>query len=329
MAEPILPNNMCIDTYINKQPKSTLLDSIVNFINKYDRTATGNYTLISPNIIDRMYQSKTFCCILRDITSMNEIYGVVFSLIHRCEIEGKITNSSYTTYLCIHPDHRSRGCALALINTMKQSGYPLNIKHGYYTSAVSRSEVSLPIKSWYRPINVFTAKYAGFNIKTDAKSQTRSKLLYRIPKLELSVEKADTSHYFLAKDILKRTPAVIKYQPTKKGWKSFTRTFDVYIVGDSSIFALFPLEIMISKTHRTVKIAQLSLSVGNIEEILTAALYISKESDYDLLHGNIMSNITAEALDKINASISTAENYLEFYNSESGITIDKFSMPLH
>ena len=37
MEQIKLPDNMKIDTYANKRPKESILDAVINFINKYDR----------------------------------------------------------------------------------------------------------------------------------------------------------------------------------------------------------------------------------------------------------------------------------------------------
>ena len=101
--------------------------------------------------------------------------------------------------------------------------------------------------------------------------------------------------------------------------------FDVYLVGNDSLFMLLPLTSTISSTRKSVRNAQVALMIG---DVLPQALWVAKEENYDLLYGWLASDITIDRVESIRGHVTIGHSYLEYYNSKESIPNNTLSCPL-
>ncbi len=289
----ILPGN------INKE-------AITQFINRYHKQENGNSTLITANIYNIFTKLGAVCSYMAE---EKKIIGVVFSIVLTLNI-GK---SSYTTYLCIHPEHRGDQHAPKLIeSTISFGAKYLGVNHGYYLGTKSRRKGCL-IHSWYRILDIDTMWNTGFGMILDEK---KAKLKYRIRMPEDTlVEKG--LHVESVKDKI----CLIYWDPSEKELERFNEHLDFYTIYQNdkpaAIFILFPLECIIGRTGKKIKIAMLTYFcsfAGNDNSSLRAVFSTARNAGYPCLYGYAIGDLTGEILTETGCHVTDMNFYLDFYN---------------
>jgi hypothetical protein len=355
--EPILSPDMKCTIYhpltmngTRMEMESGLTANISKFIETHDRTESGNITELSSESFGRFFETPCFIGIL---LKNGEILGTMITIIMRVKIDDREFITTYTTFLCIHKDHRDSGLAMILIRSIMREGYQkYGIQHGYYMTSNTHHSVHSEIKSWYRPINIKRASAAGFTLQTFDRRGDRQSVAMR-QKLAYHVSKPSPlpvlGSYYEVMDIMKkRSNGVVKdpqdltpgpflfgdkkgllgklcLDPTYQEFIWLSKCFDIYTVGDYGIFMLFPMTTYISGTGRRVRNAQVALMVG---DILPQALWIANEKGYDLLYGWCSSDVTSEKVISIRGLITTAKSYLELYNTKKIINNNDMMVPI-
>ena len=203
-----LPEGYTMDVNVGQIDESVMYQ-LAEFYKTNNKMASGNVTVLSianiqsimncggHNVIMKRngvivgsifslpleigYKTKLLPDIIEDMVATS---GPLFQLSPNYKPEPVPANnlekvkSSYTTHLCIRPDHRTRGYAMALIRKVMNSGYPSGIRHGYYFTSRIHHQCHQQIHSFFRPINIVKAQQDGFYVPTVA-SQTRQRLMYR------------------------------------------------------------------------------------------------------------------------------------------------------
>lgn len=326
---------------------------IMDFIKTHDCTDSGNITELSQESLNRFLLIP---CVIGILFHNDQIVGTMISVILRVhysdkESEGLDLLTTYTTFLCIDTSFREKGLAMALIRGIMKEGYVrYGINHGYYMTAEVHHHISSKIESWYRPINIQKAIGAGFTLGTfarkgDRRAAIRQKIAYHIGKPNIIPVKASRSSYEKVLRIFRKHNSkdsnhetctcthphpnmdanTLYLNPTLIEYECMCRCFDVYIVGDDSLFMLFPMDSVISSTQKRVHNAQLALMIG---DVLPHALWIASESGYDLLYGWCGSDITHERVINTRGLITTAESHLEFYNTKKLIPNNNMMTPI-
>ena len=293
-------------------------EPIMKFIKLHDKTDSGNITELSLNSFTRILSTPCFIGIL---FKNGEIIGTMFTLIFRTTQ----LLTTYTTFLCIHKSEREQGLAMILIRSIMKEGYlKYGITHGYYMSYNTHHDINVIINSWYRPINISKLSIAGFTLQDFSNiklADTKQRLYYHVVTPKILPIKATIKSYQLFTIIAKH--GTIYLTPTKQEYKWLLQCFDIYLVGTSGLFMLFPISCIISSTK--IYSANLSLMIG---DVLPQVLWIAKENNYDLLYGWYTGDITTEKVSSIKGLTTVATQYLEFYNTKQPTLPDNFLMPI-
>lgn len=317
-----------IDGSTGPAPDETMKQHIIEFIRTHDRTHSGNITELSPESLSRMLATPSILAILQE---QGRIIGTIITLLLRVQYREFRFLSSYTTFLCVETSHREQGLAMILIRAVMREGYShYKMQHGYYMTGTPHHPICSEIKSWYRPINVKKARNAGFTLQTFASNkgvtaETRQRLAYHVTKPSILPVKATLQSYKLVCRILRSASDALYLAPTRSEYEWLCTCFDVYIVGESGLFMLFPMTTYISDGDQRVRNAQLALMIG---DVLPQAVWVASESNYDLLYGWCCGDITTERVMGMRGLITVAKSYLELYNTQSVITGNKMRVPL-
>lgn len=321
----IIPNGFYCIVYhpvsLNNQegikPSKKTKEKIIKFIENHN-CINNNVTELTMESLDRFLSTPSFLGVL---FKEKEIVGTILTLLFRVQYNDLNIITSYTTFLCIHQTYRNKGFAMILIRSiMKEGYYKYNCKHGYYLTFNTHHNINSKINSWYRPINIKKSLTAGFTLQT-FNSELKQKIFYHIPKPKLLPVKVNYEHFDLVLKIFQLKKNSFCLSPTKQELKWLCDCFDVYIVGSDGLFILFPMVSKITSTSRKVYIAHLTLMIG---DVIQEALWIAKESNYDLLYGWCSSDITFNKIETIKGLITTANCYIEFYNCKR--LINNFDM---
>lgn len=301
--------------------------NIMKFIKTNNCTDSGNVTELSVNSLERFISMP---CIIGILFHNNIIIGTIFTIILRVNYKDDVNFlTSYTTFLCVDNNFRRQGLATILIRNIMIEGYSkYNVNHGYYMTYNIQHNINNKIQSWYRPINVKRLAAAGFTLPSlpslqNDRNGTRQRLSYHIATPQILPIKVTSADYQNVLNILKR--GCLYLAPTQDEFEMMRKCFDIYTVGNHSMFMLFPMTSVISSTKKKITTAQLAMMVG---DILSYALWVAKETDYDALYGWISGDITTDKVISARGLITTSESYIEFYNMNEIIPNDLITIPL-
>jgi hypothetical protein len=319
----ILDKDLVCKVFTESFLSSDIFEKIMNFINVHNRTETGNIVQINKEIFER-YLSTNF--VISVLFHQEEIVGTIFSVVFGIQVNNKLDiSTSYTTFLCVHKDHRKKNYPMILIRSnIKELYHKYNSLCSYYICNNTHHDVYNTMKLWYRPINIKNAENGGFILHEfpDTKhfsSSKRKRMAYNIPKPRNIPKKANDEDYDKVLKLLKT--GKIYLNPTLSEYKCLCKCFDIYIVENKGVFFLFPLYMYVKKP---VKNVQLSLMTG---DIIDSVLWIAKESNYDLLCGWFSGNINKDMIDKIKGLTASSDLFLEFYNFQKTIPNNLFFVP--
>lgn len=315
-----IPDNIKIEIY--EENNDIPYDKIIQFINENDKLS-GNITLIDKEKIDRLLKNNSYFGVV--FNKENEIIGTMCSISISLKYNDEKINSSYTTYLCIHPDYRNKNLAMLLISSIINKGARiLNVNHGYYIVDNKIHNINNTIQTWYRIINYKKAKNANYTMYKFP-GKIREKLYYHISDAPIdqlinpTVENYEKFLSFLdSKDKLTFYPSSYKY------FKNICITFDIYM-NDKGFFMLFPIDsLILNNVSKNILMNNVFL-VLMIGDLFNELLYISKK--YDVIYGKTFGNLNEELIIK-NKCLKTKNKILEFYNQKEIINLDKIFIPI-
>lgn len=327
--------------------KDIRVNQIIEFINKNNKMDTGNITLISSELLKKIFNMGSYVMIMTDMKNMT-VLGTILSIplsikvINNCqrsdnENNYNIVTHGCTTFLCMDKRLRGLGLGMKLIRSMTKLGYKNNIYCGYHITSEKRSNNDIPIKCWYRPIKLDRARQAGFKFATYTKqgdrNNNRDKIAYttKLPK-DVSVIKADSNNlneiyeYYIKETSNKK----LSYYPDIKQWQCWIESFDTYVVKNFNdivgVFTLSTMSSLITQTNNTIELSTIILSCGDPHHTLKGALYISR--DKDLLYGYKNMHFNDQNIKDINAVTTKIQLWLSFYNNKIEINSYDICLPL-
>lgn len=142
----------------------------IKFYTSVFEGSDSNYESLDPRIAP-VYDGL----ILRLFHESSQI-GFVAAIAHNLRISGNLADetevttehievrSSLTTHLSIKPAYQSRGFAGLLIKALMSQGHGDGVISGYFYGFKPKTMSAIPIRSWYRIINVKECHRAGYGI---------------------------------------------------------------------------------------------------------------------------------------------------------------------
>lgn len=312
---------MDIKVYTCVLPHGINGQELIKFINRYNVQDNGNITLMSEKTFNTLSRIGTVCSY---VLEGNQIVGTVMSV----SLTLNTGKSSYTTYLCVHPEHRHKDLARKLINTNIIFGEKmLKTEQGYYIGLKSRRAGS-KINSWYRIINYDRMKNTGFGVLADEKM---ARLKYKIKRIDNAIVKKG----FRTKDVVDSSK-LIHWSPDKKELKRFSEVLNCYTIfidnEPSAVFIISSLDCIIGKTNKKVTMAVLNYfycPINDKRRCIKMIFNQVRDEGYDCLYGYVMSDITDTIISELGSHVTSIDFYLDFYNTYvEGINPRSINIPI-
>ncbi len=365
-----LHSNFKSKTYLGDKLPSQVADEIVAFMAEYNVMSNNNITFLSRPMIDRLSKSGAYCAVIRITDEPNTpIVGSIFTLpvelyyrgydvptpdVKRmipelrtvdCNgVNSVMIDSCYTSYLCVRPDCRKSGLAMALIRLVMNVGWPYNVRSGYYLCAQTHHRCHVKINSWYRPLNVAKTRLGGFQLPElpdNVKLRDRDlplRLHYRttVPK-DYNYIRCNDSDV----DTIKTLTGVwdSKYRIVHHNHNpAYIANFDVYWItkreSKIAMFTLIPLTIRIHGKKQNTEAYQLAyLSHDCNDDDLTSILmtvgFVALELGGSVLCGHMMGPLfDVDKYRDFHPLVTDGLNHMEFYNADFTPDISQINVPL-
>lgn len=325
-----------------RQPRETNeLNEIAYFLQNHNQSLeTGSVTLLSDNLVNAFQKFGVYPLTIRSEFQDREILGTVLVLpisIGKNDAAAKIFGC--ISFLCVHKLFRGRGVAKRLIVKLTDLGQTLQIGQAYSIGAQSRSDNSILLKRWFRPILHRTAKELGFDFpsyrKFGDRSDYRTNFAYNtnLPShvemgLVCPIIGTPGTQSFTAQEVLdfyltNTSKMKLRYQPTLEEWYRWIMAFPTYAVSTGGkligLFALTVLSSLMShsKGAKEGKFSVLLLFVatdGNGVDVLRSFFSASHTSGVSVAMGYEMGDVTAKDLGDVKAIKNKNPVYLSFHN---------------
>lgn len=255
-------------------------------------------------------------------------------------------HSCYTSYLCVRPDCRSQGLAMALIRLVMNVGWPYGVRSGYYMCSKPHHRCHTKLQSWYRPLHLERARQGGFsipevpNVTRRSDGQLRLRLFFRtgMPKGYTAPRTTVSEMGDLAR-LLPLWESNYKVHTWGTGLLGMVENFDVHWVEYKgrklALFALIPLTIYVETQAKAAQVYQLGyLSIdpdemGHLTNVLTAAGSVALGLGACVLHGYQMGPLADVSKYKdFHPMLTESENHLEFYNADFIPKVEEINLPI-
>lgn len=299
---------------------------LIDFLNKHHRTNTGNTTLLTEENFVTLSKVGTLCSyIMKEdldkdkIKTDGQLIGTIFNTFNTISVKGALVKTCYTTYLCIDNEYRKKNYSRFLSDASdKYCRTILKIDHSYFLSHKSWWNRGLMIKSFYRVLKYDQMKQAGFGVLN--KSKNKIKIFYYVKNIVGCIITSGIDIDICSRDF------DIYWNPTDGEKDRYSKMFNFRTVkyeNEAMVFSLFPLECLVNKSEKVVRIAMLSyFYVTNpkmVDIFFKVVLQIAKQEEYDCVYGYTLGDISEDVVLSNSSHITDKRTYLNFYNASEGI----------
>lgn len=308
----------------------TDLDEVCNFYREHNKMSTGNITLLPKSELELYLSYDHISVLMRN--NNGKLMGIVISILLPINNEQqKIITHGCTTFLVIHSSIRGHGMCMALIRGLINRGYEKGLYCDYHTVPFKLGENSIPLKSYYRPINLSRALELGFLYPDcyDIRMKTKNRILFsnKLPK-NYSYTRANNESLEYYRGIIKTKKFV--FYPDETMWNKWINDFPTYLIYYQNkiegIVSINTIYCIISSTNKEGKVATPVLCNGNIDIILKVLPNIVQ--NYDVLYFHVYGDVSVTSLES-NHYIKTEHlSWFSLYNNRISLIQHEISVPL-
>jgi hypothetical protein len=304
---------------------------IINFLNKYHQTTSGNFTLLTDDNFTSLAKLGTLCSyIMREDLDENKVrkngdlIGNLFSTLITISITGKVVRFTYSSYLCVAKEYRKKNYSRFLVDaTERYLKTMLKTDYSYFLSYKNWGH-GMKIQSYYRVLDYQKMKDAGFGVIKGSKK----KMFYHIKKVVGCIITEGIDINLTCRDF------EIYWCPTESEQSRYAETLNFRTVQyqqQKMTFCLFPLSCLVAKTGQTVKIAMLSyfyITDPSLSDLFfKIVLQIAKQDGYDCLYGYLIGDINEQLMIDNSCHITDMKCYLNFFNINiSNAKLERFNL---
>jgi GNAT superfamily N-acetyltransferase len=266
-----------------------------------------------------------------------ELVGLILFLPHELQIQTSNHNlevaSGLTTCLAVDPEHRGQGAAGQLIHKLMEYGKHRAIKTGYYFARQPHSRAGIPVKVWYRPLNISKCLEADCQI-TLPKHETFDDMPPELRKL--AAEKfykpccSDriASRPTKFKDLHRLQPRPVQVRWTKADWQRFCtgaikwRTFEDVECSTMMVVGFRPQILYQPGSSTVINGCQLcfcetnvTLPAADFKPLIDACYQLCQDLGYIVMHGAGLGVLAFDG-PYLGPLLATVTNtlFLDFYN---------------
>lgn len=340
---------------INDTDKNRIRDEVSEFYSNYNRMSTGNTTLLPRSELDR-YLSLDNVSILMRSSKSNHLIGSIISLeipVINKSSDGKkreLITHGCTTFLTVHPSIRNHGMCMALIRRLIGEGFKRGVYCDYHTVSFKLGDNSIPLRSWYRPLNLSRSIELGFyfpdcwnqGMKTRNRLRYKTKLPSHLDYIGVSEHQVDLSlNLYRSLSEGKR----FLFYPDRAGWKKWVKAFPTYIIRRNSIpvgiVSLNTVYCVIgsskpeessekesSESSEKGKLVTPVVCLGDMKSVIPVLIHLGHKEGYDVLYLYEYGDVTEEILLSVNAIRTDNINWFSLYNNKIELTKEDISVPI-
>lgn len=271
------------------------LDEICDFYRAYNTMSTGNITLLPRSELELYLSYDNVTVLMRSEKGklMGMIISIILPIFCSNNHEKKIINHGCTTFLVVHPSIRGHGICMALIRGLIQKGYEKGLYCDYHTISFKLGDNSIPIKSYYRPIDLNKSIELGFLFPdcNNIRLKTKNRLLYN-NKLKNGYSYIKVNEDNLEKSLQYYQESVkdkkFAFWPDETLWKKWVEGFPTYLIyyNDiiSGIVSINTIYCIISATNKEGRVASPVICNGYMDIILNVLPNIVSQEGFDVLY---------------------------------------------
>lgn len=321
---------------IQRDISSENTNEIYDFIRDHNRMHSGNFTLLPKTEIDKYIKMDSLVLLMRSKNNQ-KLIGTIFSMLFPISCNGQIITHGCTTFLNVHTKLRKHGLCMALIRELSRYGYEKELYCSYMLTPFKLTEKSIPISSWYRPIDLpksialgFT--YPNWNVPSEF---MKNQMMYKSKKpKKYSINRVCDSN--LEKSLFFYTSLnsdrKFVYLPNSEQFRKFILQYPTFVVEfEKKIVGIFA----ISSVYCRMELDGLlclplifNAVEGHEKQVMKSLLSIAKERDYDTLYLHCIGDITSEILESVNAIQTKEKSYFSLYNNSMTLTSQDIYVPL-
>jgi GNAT superfamily N-acetyltransferase len=231
------------------------------------------------------------------------------------------------SFLILEKKYRGKGFGMALIQESLQILHDIGGLGAFFVNKVSRCVNSVPLYSWYFPLNLEKLDKHNFQYPRDFKYlfKLEENKNYKIVKVNESNAKESLNFYLNhVKD------KKMYFLPSLNYWKKWIISFPTYVLflnGEISGLFSFRNNIIRYPTNRMkISFAWLITCVGKQPETLKASLLISKKL-FDMVKIFELGDLNSEIISSVNAQKSD-KNYINFFNTQIFLKSNEIYFPI-
>jgi len=345
---PIKYNNANTKINLIRGIKESEYSEVANFYQKYNRMVTGNTTLLPVDELKRYLSLKNISLLMRAANGM--LIGTIISIllpVKNSNIRGRpyevpktdIITHGCTTFLAVHPSLRKMGLCMALIRGLIEIAYEEGIYCDYHAVAFELGANSVPLYSWYRPINIERSKELGFLYTgwNDPRASTKIRLKYSnvIPKdYTYTIVNKDNNNinsslqYYLSLV----TDKLFSFWPDEDLWSQWIESFPTYIIcKDNKYVGIVSLNTVYCSFEKSQEIGKLLFPIiceGEMDKVMKVLCGIAKDLKHDVLYLHQHGAVNEKALESINSIKTTTKLWFSLYNNRIDLKSDDIHVPL-
>jgi hypothetical protein len=315
---------------------------VCDFIKENNKMSSGNTTLLNPDELENLMTLDNIIITIRS-QGKNKLIGTIISInlpiTNKEDNNNEIVIHGCTTYLNVHKMLQGHGLCMSLIRSLTQEGYKNGIYCSYHTVPFKLGDNSIPIKSWYRPINLKRSIELGFlfpGYNTD-RNIRRNRLKYRtdLPKgcKYIKIDNTNASDinisYNLYYDLVKDKR--FYFSPDKALWEKWVSIYPTYMIYHNNdmvgIVTIYTIHCIIEKTKEEDKIAIPIICLGNMDIVLPTLIHIVKTLEYPVLYFYQTGDVKQNNMNDINGIKSDGITWFSLYNNRIQLKPDEISVP--
>lgn len=294
-------------------------EEFLNFVKKFNRTQTGNTTLLTQELINSFRQFNT---IFVQMKKKDQLIGSLLTIPLPIRFQEKDEIMGLVSFLCLHPSLRGLGLGKSLIGKLIEIGKKENIYNGYY---ISPKKSSLPISMWYRPLNLPKLSSLGF-----LSYDPSQKLKYRVrlpPSFVVHHITQDPDDRVRSFYLSSSHQYKLFYNPSHFHWDLWIKNFPTYTIEKNhDIIGLFSLgHLLMMVKEETLTIDNLLLSAGDWNLVLKASIMTSRA---DLLYGYILGGLNPSIVEAYRGLMGKQDIYFHVMSCTGDLSLKEIMVPI-
>ena len=297
-----LNNNLIVNVFINE----ALNQDVLMFIANNGLSPSGNSYILNPKSVLGRVTSK--------VVTINKLgeknLGFALSIPHSIKMKDEIIETGLTTNLCVSTKHRNLEIAKLLISSIIDYGYTNQIYTGYHYISEAKNATNIPVKNFYRPINVELARECGYQLPDVDYILNKSS--------DYSIRKSEVKDFDICYT-LDRHLTICMNEKTFIDQNRDSECLTVLYKGKVIGVCIYKTVLLkIAKTNKICPVARL-VFFDCVEDHTHHAMsqiinYIISGKRHIVLSGVCLGNLTDEATRKKLNMFVSGESYLDFYN---------------